>query len=165
MRLIHSEIKENLMNKIEILAELVEGQEKMKAFLIKPVWSKYFHFVEPQERLLKKLQDNVLAQKVLFMKMAAKFKLPPNTPFGQLLKLLPTAEREELIPLLEASSRQAQKLKSRSNLSKRLFHAQNEFTQQWMSTWQKKQVPSLSLYNAFGQYVHKPASSVFLQDA
>lgn len=165
MRLIVTQLKKVLMDKIETLLDLIQGQNQMKDFLEKPVWDEYFKILIPQKELLKKLRDNVSEQQSLSRKLAQHFGLEMNTPLLTLLPLLNPEDRDVLVPLFDASRLQAERLKSLSQMSDRLMKAQNEFTANWVESWQERKVGSISLYNSFGYQIQKPTISVFHQDA
>jgi len=165
MRSIIDQLKQALLTKIELLDDLIQGQNAMKAFLVKPKWDQYFDMVTPQQILLKKLQDQIREQNQLTSKLAQIFGLNPRTSMSQILPQLSAQDRESLMPLFDASRKQAEKLQSLSQLSDRLMQAQHEFTAQWMTSWQSKPAPAISLYNSFGHHVHRPAVSVFQREA
>jgi len=165
MRILIESLKQNLLDRIELLLDLISGQEQIREFLIRPEWDAYFSLLRPQQDRVAQLRDKVREQRTLTMKLAQTFGLNPRTPMVQLLEVLSPEDRDVLLPLFEASRKEAEKLRSLSKLSERLFEAQNTFTTHWVESWKNKKPDSLITYNAFGYHVPKSTISVFHQDA
>lgn len=122
-----------LAHKRAILEELVDRQERLKAFLIKPRWHQFFEYTQPQEALLQKLRQIQAAQDFLMQELAAAFHVVNLPNLRALLAYIEPDWQHALRDAIDHIREITQRLRGLTRLSQALNQAHWQFQQQYMA--------------------------------
>lgn len=141
-----------LEHKLEVLTELIQGQEQFKAFLSAPNWSQFHHLTQPQEELLNNLRQIQAAQDYLLAELSAKLNVPKIQNLMSLCRFLDPEFSKRIKALALQVGEKVRRLQALSRLASALNIAEWRFNRNWLSQC-GQHLPPANLYNARG-YVH-----------
>ncbi len=122
-----------LAHKRAILEELVDRQERLKAFLIKPRWHQFFEHTQPQEVLLQKLRQIQAAQDFLMQELAAAFHVGSLPNLRALLRYIEPDWQRALQDAIEHIRGVTERLRGLTRLSQALNQAHWQFQQNYLT--------------------------------
>lgn len=152
-----------LEHKTEVLNELIERQEGLKRFLIKPDWSKYMDMTRPQEELLNRLRQIQSAQDYLMGDLAKRLRLTGKITLKGLVPCLEPAWQKALNSSLDKIKSALGKLRELTRLSQVLQQAQ------WRYLRLSEQLagggtPSSAVYNSGGYTQSAYRENIFVRE-
>lgn len=121
-----------LSHKRAILEELVECQERFKAFLVRPKWHQFFEYTQPQEVLLQKLRQIQGAQDFLLSELAASYQVATLPNLRTLCRFLDSDWKHAITEAVEGIRESTGKLRGLTRLSQALNQAHWQFLRQYM---------------------------------
>lgn len=122
-----------LAHKRAILEELVERQEGLKAFLIRPRWHRFFEFTQPQEALLQKLRQIQAAQDFLMQELACAFHVHKVPNLRSLCRYIEADWQRAILDAVEHIREVTLKLRGLTRLSQALNQAHWQYLQRYMA--------------------------------
>ena len=122
-----------LTHKRAILEELVERQERFKEFLIRPRWSEFLDYTQPQELLVQKLRQIQAAQDFLLSELAASLHQRSLPTLNALLRHIEPEWQRVLAEAIEAIRAATTQLRSLTKLSQALNQSHWNFVRRYMA--------------------------------
>ncbi|CAM2066968.1 Flagellar export chaperone FlgN [Sulfidibacter corallicola] len=150
MQALYLKLVSLLQHKHQVLIELIEKQRDLRAFLVKPDWSRYFEMTRPQEALLTNLQQVMAAQDALLSEMAKRRGVPRFKTLGALAESLGGDWRATLLEHRNKIQAATQELRKYSRQSQMMQQAQWQFIQKWLNAGQPGRLQAPNAYNARG---------------
>lgn len=118
-----------LEHKLSVLEALIEKQEALKQFLVKPDWQQFADVTRPQEGLLRQLQQAHAEQNQLLDRFSGRTPRRTKPTLRWLAEQLDGGSQDRLDGLRTRLRERVDTLRNLSRLSQRLSQAQWDFAQ------------------------------------
>lgn len=119
-----------LERKHKLLLDLIDRQEALKAFLVRPRWARYFEMTKPQEDILLQLRRLAQDQNVLVSQIAADLGFSDTPSVVQLAERMDDPARGRILDITISIKQAVAELKGLSQLGHVLVQAQWRFYQE-----------------------------------
>lgn len=122
-----------LEHKKVILGELIDHQERFKAFLVKPNWPEFTDHTRPQELLLQKLRQVQAGQDFMMKELAASYGVAVLPNLKTLCFYVDPPTKQRINELIESIGALVTRLRGLTRLSQALNQSHWQFMREHMS--------------------------------